>query len=446
MPGIPLDPAAAIAALPNDAEICGCNGVCKGKITGAIAGLGLKSLDEVRAHTKASASCGSCTGLVEQLLKAQLGEAYNPAAVQPMCGCTDLARRRERLSSPGAESIPSSCRDWRGRPRVAATSAGRREHTSVHWTASMASSQSRSSTSASRNSRRTAPNSVVPRCGRPTATGTARHADIVESTRSRRKVTGGQRIDMLVSPGGPAGVWPIWRGRQGSARLRKACARDDLVGNDCAASGPRIRRGWASSARIHVGLVGASPGPARGSGCRATAPSDLQGHRRDCIDYGYDINSTAAGMEIRATSFGPPDTERKRASHRRLTQLNESISLSEASQVGTRRAGDHPRIMGGGAPRILTTARLLQSSRRTIPGQRDPGTTSTSSDGRRTHPAESGMSALEDLIEVCPTTHPLAAAGRAHAEHAAHSFGRRATRWSRARTAVHTKRPLSEGI
>src|SRR4029079_5147377 len=60
--GIPLDPAAAIAALPDDAEICGCNGVCKGKITGAIAGLGLKILDDVRAHTKASASCGSCTG------------------------------------------------------------------------------------------------------------------------------------------------------------------------------------------------------------------------------------------------------------------------------------------------------------------------------------------------------------------------------------------------
>ena len=52
--------------------------------------LGLKSLDDVRAHTKASASCGSCTGLVEQLLKVTLGDAYNPAAVQPMCACTDL--------------------------------------------------------------------------------------------------------------------------------------------------------------------------------------------------------------------------------------------------------------------------------------------------------------------------------------------------------------------
>ena len=89
--GIPLDPTAAVAALPDAAEVCGCNGVCKGTITGAIAGLGLKTLDDVRAHTKASASCGSCTGLVEQILKAQLGDAYNPAAVQPMCGCTDLA-------------------------------------------------------------------------------------------------------------------------------------------------------------------------------------------------------------------------------------------------------------------------------------------------------------------------------------------------------------------
>ena len=87
--GIPLDPAAAVAALPDDAEICGCNGVCKGRITGAIAGLGLKTLDDVRSHTKASASCGSCTGLVEQLLQAQLGDAYNPAAVQPMCACTN---------------------------------------------------------------------------------------------------------------------------------------------------------------------------------------------------------------------------------------------------------------------------------------------------------------------------------------------------------------------
>ena len=45
---------AAVAALPDDAEICGCNGVCKGTDRRRITGKGLTSLDDVRAHTKAS--------------------------------------------------------------------------------------------------------------------------------------------------------------------------------------------------------------------------------------------------------------------------------------------------------------------------------------------------------------------------------------------------------
>src|SRR3546814_5015853 len=69
--GNPLDPMAAVAALPDEAEICGCNGVCKGRITGAIVAKGLTTLEEVRAHTKASSSCGSCTGLVEQLMRSE---------------------------------------------------------------------------------------------------------------------------------------------------------------------------------------------------------------------------------------------------------------------------------------------------------------------------------------------------------------------------------------
>ena len=53
------DPHAAVAALADSAEICGCNGVCKGRINATIAELKLTTLDAVRAHTKASASCGS---------------------------------------------------------------------------------------------------------------------------------------------------------------------------------------------------------------------------------------------------------------------------------------------------------------------------------------------------------------------------------------------------
>lgn len=107
--GSPLDPMAAVAALPDDAEICGCNGVCKGKITSAITSKGLTSLDDVRAHTKASASCGNCTGLVEQLMTLTLGDTYNPAAVQPMCKCTDLGHDdvRRLIKAKGLKTIPA---------------------------------------------------------------------------------------------------------------------------------------------------------------------------------------------------------------------------------------------------------------------------------------------------------------------------------------------------
>ncbi|MEM7487511.1 MAG: nitrite reductase large subunit NirB [Pseudomonadota bacterium] len=93
--GAALDPMAAVAALPADAEICGCNGVCKGQISDAIQG-GAQDLGAVRAATKASSSCGTCTGLVEQLLSVTLGDAYEAAAAQPVCGCTDLTHEDVR--------------------------------------------------------------------------------------------------------------------------------------------------------------------------------------------------------------------------------------------------------------------------------------------------------------------------------------------------------------
>ena len=107
--GAPLDPTAAVAALPDDAEICGCNGISKSRIVQAITENGLTSLDEVRAHTKASSSCGTCTGLVEQLMAFTLGDTYNPAAVQPMCGCTDLGHDEVRrlIVAKGLKTIPA---------------------------------------------------------------------------------------------------------------------------------------------------------------------------------------------------------------------------------------------------------------------------------------------------------------------------------------------------
>jgi len=47
------DPLEAIAAMPDGAEICGCNGVAKSTIVAAIAEHDLTTVDAVRARTKA---------------------------------------------------------------------------------------------------------------------------------------------------------------------------------------------------------------------------------------------------------------------------------------------------------------------------------------------------------------------------------------------------------
>ena len=93
--GAAADPLSAVAALPPEAEICGCNGICKGTIIDAIAG-GATDLGAVRAQTKASASCGTCTGLVEQLLQVSLGDDFQMPTVQPICGCCDLSHEDVR--------------------------------------------------------------------------------------------------------------------------------------------------------------------------------------------------------------------------------------------------------------------------------------------------------------------------------------------------------------
>ncbi|MDO8776713.1 MAG: nitrite reductase large subunit NirB [Burkholderiaceae bacterium] len=85
------------ASMPDEAEVCGCNGVNKGTICKAIKEKGLFTLDEVRKHTKASASCGSCTGLVEQILMFTAGGDYSATPkMKALCGCTDHGHQAVR--------------------------------------------------------------------------------------------------------------------------------------------------------------------------------------------------------------------------------------------------------------------------------------------------------------------------------------------------------------
>ncbi len=106
--GEALDPMALVAAMPDSAEICGCNGVCKGTIVEAIQA-GATDLGAVKAVTKASASCGSCSGLVEQVLAATLGDRFEMPVAAGICGCTDHSHEdiRRVIKSQALKSIPA---------------------------------------------------------------------------------------------------------------------------------------------------------------------------------------------------------------------------------------------------------------------------------------------------------------------------------------------------
>lgn len=78
------------AAMADSDEVCGCNGVCKGTIVKAITEKGLFTLDEVKKNTKAASSCGSCSGLVEQILMSTVGTSFQETPkTKAVCGCTD---------------------------------------------------------------------------------------------------------------------------------------------------------------------------------------------------------------------------------------------------------------------------------------------------------------------------------------------------------------------
>ncbi|WP_166242879.1 nitrite reductase large subunit NirB [Paenibacillus turpanensis] len=84
---------AGVAAMSDEDIVCGCNGVTKGDILVAIRDGGLTTVDEIKACTGATRSCGGCKPMVEQLLKAALGDSFQAnAAPAGICGCTPLGR------------------------------------------------------------------------------------------------------------------------------------------------------------------------------------------------------------------------------------------------------------------------------------------------------------------------------------------------------------------
>ena len=60
-------------ALPDSAQICSCNSVSKGQIAAAV-GEGCTTIGQLKACTKAGATCGGCVPLVTQIMKAEMAK------------------------------------------------------------------------------------------------------------------------------------------------------------------------------------------------------------------------------------------------------------------------------------------------------------------------------------------------------------------------------------
>ncbi len=195
------------AAMADTDEVCGCNGVTKGAICKAIKDKGLFTLDEVRKHTKASASCGSCTGLVEQLIMFTAGGDYSATpGKKALCGCTDLSHQdlRDAIRSEKLLSIDGvyKAKGWRTPNGCATCRPAINYYLISTWPKeALDDPQSRLINERSHaNIQKDGTYSVVPRMwgGETTADELRRIADAVDKYKIPTvKVTGGQRIDLL---------------------------------------------------------------------------------------------------------------------------------------------------------------------------------------------------------------------------------------------------------
>lgn len=197
----------AAAAMSDEMEVCGCNGVCKGEIVSAITKKGLFTLDDVRSHTKASSSCGSCTGLVEQILASTLGGDYSAApTATPLCKCTDFTHDevQKAIREQKLLSIQETMQylEWKTSDGCAKCRPALNYYLIAYWPGEAKDDpQSRFiNERAHANIQKDGSYSVVPRMwgGVTTPAELRAIADVAEKYQVPTvKVTGGQRIDLL---------------------------------------------------------------------------------------------------------------------------------------------------------------------------------------------------------------------------------------------------------
>ncbi len=247
------------AGMKDTDEVCGCNGITKGTIVKAVRDQGLFTLDEVKKCTKASSSCGSCTGLVEQILMNVLGSDYSATPrKKAVCSCTDfshdevrIAIRKEHLISQ--EQVREFLQ-WKS-PTGCATCRPAINYYLISTWPHVAKDDPQSrfiNERAHANIQKDGTYSVVPRMfgGLTTPSELRRIADVAEKYLVPTvKMTGGQRIDLLgIKKEDLPAVWkeldmPSGHAYGKSIRTVKTCVGDE-----------HCRFGTQSSMRMGVDL------------------------------------------------------------------------------------------------------------------------------------------------------------------------------------------------
>jgi nitrite reductase (NADH) large subunit len=312
--------AAGVTALPDTAEICGCNGVCKGDIVKAITAKSLFTLDDVRAHTKASSSCGSCTGLVEQLLANTLGGDYSETpAKKPMCPCTIHTHEevRQTIVREKLKSIPRAMEflEWKTPDGCHKCRPALNFYLLCAWPGEYEDDkQSRFiNERAHGNIQRDGTYSVVPRIwgGVTSAKELRAIADVAEKYAVPTvKVTGGQRIDLLgVKKEDLPRMWKdlsdagFVSGHAYGKALRtvKTCVGKEWCRfgtQDSTSLGIKLERTTWGSWHPHKVKLAVSGCP------RNCAEATIKDLGVVCVDSGYELHVGGnGGIKVRATDF-----------------------------------------------------------------------------------------------------------------------------------------------
>lgn len=317
--GAPLDPNQAVAALSDDAEICGCNGVSKAKVVGTILG-GATSLDAVRTSCKASASCGSCTGLVESLLAITLGDDYGgERTVKTVCKCTSFGHDdvRRLIIEKELKEIPQVMQElhWSTPDGCANCRPALNYYLLCAWPGEYVDDQKSRYVNERlhANIQKDGTYSVVPRMwgGLTNPKELRAIADVVEKYDAPMvKVTGGQRIDIFgIKKEDLPSVWADLNGAGmvsghaygKSLRTVKTCVGSEWCRfgtQDSTGLGVKLEHMTWGSWMPHKFKIAVSGCP------RNCAEATIKDFGIICVDSGYELHVGGnGGMKLRGTDF-----------------------------------------------------------------------------------------------------------------------------------------------